>query len=347
MAELAKDSIDLGIIVEDPETALKFYRDTLGFEYDAIGPMDMGDGTVMHRLLCGTSLIKVREVTPPPPNKSAPGGINASTGNRYCPSLTLWSPRSVFSAVRKPLTTQRRVAGTITVSNLDAMAKQCADAGYTIPMGPVEFRPGVRIMMVEDPDGNWLELVEMQAGEASGPGLAIAKESIDLGIIVEDEVRSVAFYRDVLGFTPDPQMAELPMPDGSVMHRLYCGSSLIKVRQLKPAPEAKSAPGGIGVSTGFRYCTPTRPRQAPSSAPQKLTAALVPDQGPSPSPTSIRSSSNAPPLAAPCPSHPARSARGQGSQWWRIPMGIGWSCWRQHPRRSSRLRLCSPQQHTL
>ena len=26
MAELAKDSIDLGIIVEDPETALKFYR---------------------------------------------------------------------------------------------------------------------------------------------------------------------------------------------------------------------------------------------------------------------------------------------------------------------------------
>ena len=152
------------------------------------------------------------------------------------------------------------------------MAKQCADAGYTIPMGPVEFRPGVRIMMVEDPDGNWLELVEMQAGEASGPGLAIAKESIDLGIIVEDEVRSVAFYRDVLGFTPDPQMAELPMPDGSVMHRLYCGSSLIKVRQLKPAPEAKSAPGGIGVSTGFRYCTPTRPRQAPSSAPQKLTA---------------------------------------------------------------------------
>ncbi len=106
MVELAKDSIDLGIIVEDPETALKFYKDTLGFEYDAIGPMDMGDGTVMHRLLCGTSLIKVREVTPPPPNKSAPGGISASTGNRYCPSqapppsltLCLSSPRSARSS---------------------------------------------------------------------------------------------------------------------------------------------------------------------------------------------------------------------------------------------------------
>ena len=96
MAELAKDSIDLGIIVEDPETALKFYRDTLGFSYVAIGPMDMGDGTVMHRLLCGTSLIKVREVTPPPPNKSAPGGISASTGNRYCQCLF-----PSFSAVHK------------------------------------------------------------------------------------------------------------------------------------------------------------------------------------------------------------------------------------------------------
>ena len=106
----------------------------------------------------------------------------------------------------------------------------------------------------------------MEEGEASGPGLAIAKESIDLGIIVEDEVRSVAFYRDVLGFTPDPQMAELPMPDGSVMHRLYCGSSLIKVRQLKPAPEAKSAPGGIGVSTGFRYCAPMTPTPTPRQA---------------------------------------------------------------------------------
>ena len=106
MVELAKDSIDLGIIVEDPETALKFYRDTLGFEYDAIGPMDMGDGTVMHRLLCGTSLIKVREVTPPPPNKSAPGGINASTGNRYCPSQAPPLTHSL-SLFYKPLTQRR------------------------------------------------------------------------------------------------------------------------------------------------------------------------------------------------------------------------------------------------
>ena len=70
-------------------------------------------GVIRNAIVLGwvnLAMLKVLELTPPPPNKSAPGGINASTGNRYCPSLTLWSPRSVFSAVRKPLTTQRRVA---------------------------------------------------------------------------------------------------------------------------------------------------------------------------------------------------------------------------------------------
>ena len=30
--QLAKDSIDLGIVVRDADAALRFYRDTLGFE---------------------------------------------------------------------------------------------------------------------------------------------------------------------------------------------------------------------------------------------------------------------------------------------------------------------------
>ena len=38
---------------------------------------------------------------------------------------------------------------TISISNMDAVVKQCGDAGYAIPMGPIDFRPGVRIMMVE------------------------------------------------------------------------------------------------------------------------------------------------------------------------------------------------------
>ena len=49
--KLAKDSIDLGIIVTDGPKALAFYRDTLGFEHIATTPMPGGGGT-MERLMC-------------------------------------------------------------------------------------------------------------------------------------------------------------------------------------------------------------------------------------------------------------------------------------------------------
>ncbi|MBM3139407.1 MAG: VOC family protein [Chloroflexi bacterium] len=129
--ELAKDSIDLGIIVEDEAAALRFYRDTLGFDYQEA--MTMPDGSVMHRMLCGTSLIKVRKLKETPPTKGAPGPIGAATGYRY------W---------------------TISVSNLDALVEQCRKAGYKVAVEPREIRPGVRIAMVEDPEGNWVEFLQ-------------------------------------------------------------------------------------------------------------------------------------------------------------------------------------------
>lgn len=129
-AQLTKDSIDLGIIVSDGPKALAFYRDTLGFEHVADTPM--GGGGTMHRLMCGTSLIKVISGTTPPA-KAPPGGIGGGYGYRY------W---------------------TISVSNLDELAAACEAAGYTVAVAPREIRPGVRIAMVEDPDGNWVEFLE-------------------------------------------------------------------------------------------------------------------------------------------------------------------------------------------
>jgi len=38
----------------------------------------------------------------------------------------------------------------------------CQAGGYTVAVAPREIRPGVRIAMVEDPDGNWVEF--LQAG---------------------------------------------------------------------------------------------------------------------------------------------------------------------------------------
>ena len=47
---ITKDSIDIGIVTADAEAMLKFYRDTLGLEFE--GEMQMGTGT-MHRLSAG------------------------------------------------------------------------------------------------------------------------------------------------------------------------------------------------------------------------------------------------------------------------------------------------------
>lgn len=129
--KLTKDSIDLGIIVTDADKALAFYRDTLGFAYE--GSLPMGGGTVMHRLHCGTSLIKVIHPGTMPSAKAARGGIQGATGYRY------W---------------------TISVSNIQELVDACQAKGYTIAVGVREFRPGVTIAIVEDPDGNWVEFVQ-------------------------------------------------------------------------------------------------------------------------------------------------------------------------------------------
>jgi catechol 2,3-dioxygenase-like lactoylglutathione lyase family enzyme len=129
---LTKDSIDLGIVVKDADAALRFYRDTLGFRDQ--GTMPMPGGGTMYRLLCGSSLIKLVALAQAPPAAAPPGGIQGASGYRY------W---------------------TISVSNLEELAAACAAAGYKLAVKPREIRPGVRIAMIEDPDGNWVELLQL------------------------------------------------------------------------------------------------------------------------------------------------------------------------------------------
>jgi len=128
--ELTKNSIDLGIVTKNGEAALKFYRDTLGFTHE--GDIPMPGGGTMHRLLCGESLIKIVELDKAPAAEAAPGGIRTATGYRY------W---------------------TISVSNMTDVLKACEEGGYKIAVPETEIRPGVTIAMVEDPDGNWVELL--------------------------------------------------------------------------------------------------------------------------------------------------------------------------------------------
>lgn len=131
--DLAKDSIDLGIVVRDGAKALAFYRDTLGFEH--VGTMPM-PGMTMERLMCGTSLIKIVVRDEIPAVKAPPGGIAGASGYRY------W---------------------TMTVNNLDEILASCEKAGYNVVVPRRTARPGLDIGMVEDPDGNWVEFIEATA----------------------------------------------------------------------------------------------------------------------------------------------------------------------------------------
>ena len=128
---IGKQGIDLGIITTNGPAMLGFYRDVLGLQFK--GEMAMPNGGVMNRLLCGDSLIKL-VVLPAVPATAAPGGIQGGAGYRY------W---------------------TITVTNLTEMVKACADAGITVVWTEREIRPGVRIAMVSDPDGNWVEFLQV------------------------------------------------------------------------------------------------------------------------------------------------------------------------------------------
>ncbi len=128
--EIGKESIDIGIVVRDIDAALKFYRDTLGLEYAAEMP---AGGGKMHRLMCGTTVVKLVIHDNLPERRDNTGGPLGASGIRY------W---------------------TITVKDLQAMTEKCRDAGYKVAVEPRDVRPGVRISMIEDTDGNWVEFLE-------------------------------------------------------------------------------------------------------------------------------------------------------------------------------------------
>ena len=129
--ELKRNGIEVGIVTQNPEAMLAFYRDTLGFVFET--KWDMPGGNTMYRLKWGDCIVKLVKPKDPPPAEAPSGGIDGATGYRY------W---------------------TIHISNMDSALEDVRKGGYTIAVPAVEIMPGVRIAMVEDPDGNWVEFVD-------------------------------------------------------------------------------------------------------------------------------------------------------------------------------------------
>lgn len=129
--KVTSPGVDLGIVVRDGAAALAFYRDLLGLEHQGDNPVP--GGGLMHRLMAGDSMIKILVPDPIPAARAAPGGIPGATGLRYF---------------------------TISVAGLDDILARCAGAGVTVVRPATDVAPGVRIAIVADPEGNWVEFLE-------------------------------------------------------------------------------------------------------------------------------------------------------------------------------------------
>jgi catechol 2,3-dioxygenase-like lactoylglutathione lyase family enzyme len=127
---VSKDSIDLGIIVTDEKAALGFYRDGLGLEWEGELPLPGGR---MYRLKCGTTVIKLLKLERTPEAKPASGGPMRGLGYRYF---------------------------TISVPDIRGLMAQLEAKGIRATVPVTEFRPGVTIAMVPDPDGNTVEFLQ-------------------------------------------------------------------------------------------------------------------------------------------------------------------------------------------
>jgi catechol 2,3-dioxygenase-like lactoylglutathione lyase family enzyme len=129
--KLKKDSIDLGIVAKDQDAMAAFYGDVLGFEEKELMKFP---GMRIRPFQCGSTLLKIVSMKNQPAANAAPGGPAGGTGMRY---FTMW------------------------VSNLDEIAARAEAAGATFGMPVTEVAPGTKMVMIEDPDGNWLEFVQV------------------------------------------------------------------------------------------------------------------------------------------------------------------------------------------
>jgi len=126
--------IDLGIVVLDIDACLPFYRDALGLEL--LRDFKLPGGSHMWQLAVGSCVVKLVTHARTPAAGNPPGGSSGGTGLRY------W---------------------TMGVDDIEAAVAACKAAGAPIPLPVLEFVPGIRIAMVEDPEGNVVEFLETRS----------------------------------------------------------------------------------------------------------------------------------------------------------------------------------------
>lgn len=134
VAKLANAHIDVGLVSADIGGAIRFYQDLLGFP--VAGSVQIPTVGLVTRFRVGDAVLRVLvpDETPAPP--LADGGFAKRVGIRYL---------------------------ALKISNLSETVDAVAAAGFRIALPIQTLRAGVDVALVEDADGNIVELMEEQA----------------------------------------------------------------------------------------------------------------------------------------------------------------------------------------
>jgi predicted enzyme related to lactoylglutathione lyase len=125
--------IDIGIVVRDADACLPFYRDALGLRF--LFDFRLPTGSHMWQFAVGECVVKLVQHERTPDAANPPGGSSGGTGLRY------W---------------------TMGVDDIDAAVARCEEHGASIPLPVTQLMPGIRIAMIEDPEGNVVEFLEQK-----------------------------------------------------------------------------------------------------------------------------------------------------------------------------------------
>jgi hypothetical protein len=126
--------LGVGIVSIAPERLLKFYGDCLGFE--ALRPITFPGAGTVHRFRAGGSILRIYEpavavnhMTGPAPGPTE--RFDGQTGVRYF---------------------------TLVVDNVHTVLDACRAFGLAVPDAPNQTGPDTFLVMIQDPEGNWIEV---------------------------------------------------------------------------------------------------------------------------------------------------------------------------------------------
>jgi catechol 2,3-dioxygenase-like lactoylglutathione lyase family enzyme len=129
--ELARGAVDIGVYVRDIDACLRFYCDGLGLP--KVGEIEFPGGRVQHRIAIGESLLKLMQFPDGEAPPAGPPGRMAASGIRYI---------------------------TIAVRDLAALVTELEARGLSFVVPPRPSPSGATIAMLEDPEGNTVELLQ-------------------------------------------------------------------------------------------------------------------------------------------------------------------------------------------